>query len=76
MAKTKIIYACQICGYQSPKWLGMCPDCNQWNSLVEGGESIGCWWCTDSDIKHLMGRDAQTDMKRPAFELQQITVSA
>jgi DNA repair protein RadA/Sms len=35
MAKPKIIYACQSCGYQSPKWLGRCPDCNQWNSLVE-----------------------------------------
>src|ERR1700746_3644799 len=35
MPKPKIIYACQSCGYQSPKWLGRCPDCNQWNSLVE-----------------------------------------
>ena len=35
MAKPKIIYACQSCGYQSPKWLGRCPDCNQWNSLIE-----------------------------------------
>ena len=35
MAKVKIVYACQSCGYQSPKWLGRCPDCNQWNSLVE-----------------------------------------
>jgi DNA repair protein RadA/Sms len=35
MAKVKIVYACQSCGYQSPKWLGRCPDCNQWNSLIE-----------------------------------------
>lgn len=35
MAKPKIIYACQNCGFQSPKWLGKCPDCNQWNTLVE-----------------------------------------
>src|SRR5207237_10241765 len=35
MAKSRIVYACQSCGYQSPKWLGRCPDCNQWNSLVE-----------------------------------------
>ena len=35
MAKAKTIYACQSCGFQSPKWLGKCPDCNQWNSLVE-----------------------------------------
>src|SRR6266480_3659735 len=35
MAKSRIVYACQSCGYQSPKWLGKCSDCNQWNSLVE-----------------------------------------
>src|SRR5678816_2068833 len=35
MAKVKIIYSCQSCGYQSPKWLGRCPDCHQWNSLDE-----------------------------------------
>ena len=35
MAKAKIIFACQNCGYQSPKWLGKCPDCNQWNTFAE-----------------------------------------
>jgi DNA repair protein RadA/Sms len=35
MARPKTIYTCQSCGYQSPKWLGKCPDCNQWNTLVE-----------------------------------------
>ena len=35
MAKPKIVYACQSCGYQSPKWMGKCPDCNQWNTFVE-----------------------------------------
>ena len=35
MAKVKVVYACQNCGFQSPKWLGKCPDCNQWNTLVE-----------------------------------------
>ncbi len=33
--KTKSIYSCASCGYQSPKWLGKCPDCNSWNSFVE-----------------------------------------
>jgi len=33
--KTKTIFSCQNCGMQSPKWLGKCPDCNSWNSLVE-----------------------------------------
>ena len=35
MAKIKTIFTCQECGYQSPKWLGKCPDCNQWNSFSE-----------------------------------------
>ncbi len=35
MAKLKIIYQCQSCGYDSPKWLGKCPDCGEWNSFVE-----------------------------------------
>ncbi|BCR06669.1 DNA repair protein RadA [Desulfuromonas versatilis] len=33
--KQKTFYTCQQCGYQSPKWMGKCPDCNQWNSLAE-----------------------------------------
>ncbi|KAF0221347.1 MAG: DNA repair protein [Geobacteraceae bacterium] len=33
--KTKTLYSCQKCGYQSAKWLGRCPDCDSWNSLVE-----------------------------------------
>jgi DNA repair protein RadA/Sms len=31
----KTVFNCQKCGYQSPKWLGRCPDCNSWNSFVE-----------------------------------------
>jgi DNA repair protein RadA/Sms len=32
-------HICQQCGFQSPKWLGRCPGCGQWNTLVE--ETIG-----------------------------------
>jgi len=35
MSKIKTFYQCQTCGYTSPKWLGKCPDCGTWNSLVE-----------------------------------------
>jgi len=34
-ARTKTIYVCQSCGTQSPRWMGKCPDCSQWNSMVE-----------------------------------------
>jgi len=35
MAKTKIAYFCQSCGFESAKWLGKCPSCQQWNTFVE-----------------------------------------
>lgn len=40
MAKPKIIYACQNCGTQSPRWLGRCPDCGQWNTFAEESPEI------------------------------------
>jgi DNA repair protein RadA/Sms len=33
--QTKQIYVCQSCGYVTPKWMGRCPDCGQWNAFVE-----------------------------------------
>ncbi len=35
MAKVKSSYFCQNCGYNSPKWQGKCPSCQQWNTFVE-----------------------------------------
>lgn len=35
MAKAKIHYVCENCGYVSPRFLGRCPNCGQWNTLVE-----------------------------------------
>lgn len=35
MAKSKTLYYCQNCGYESTKWLGKCPSCNSWNTFVE-----------------------------------------
>jgi DNA repair protein RadA/Sms len=31
----KVVYVCQQCGSQQPKWMGKCPDCGEWNSMVE-----------------------------------------
>lgn len=33
--KNKVIYRCSICGFESIKWIGKCPDCNSWNSFDE-----------------------------------------
>ena len=32
---TKTLYLCSNCGHSSPKWLGRCPDCGEWNTFVE-----------------------------------------
>jgi DNA repair protein RadA/Sms len=35
MAKTKTAFFCQNCGTESPKWVGKCPSCGEWNTMVE-----------------------------------------
>jgi DNA repair protein RadA/Sms len=35
MAKVRSAYFCQNCGYETPKWLGKCPSCAEWNTFVE-----------------------------------------
>jgi len=35
LAKVKTAFICQECGYQSARWLGKCPTCGKWNSLIE-----------------------------------------
>jgi DNA repair protein RadA/Sms len=53
MAKTKIAYFCQSCGFESAKWLGKCPSCQKWNTLVEeiiekANASVPDWKATSS----------------------------
>ena len=35
MAKLKKAFFCRSCGYESTKWVGKCPACGEWNTLVE-----------------------------------------
>ena len=35
MSKVKTAFFCQNCGYETVKWLGQCPSCQQWNTFVE-----------------------------------------
>ena len=35
MGKPKTIFVCSSCGYESVKWLGKCPACNEWNTFYE-----------------------------------------
>lgn len=40
MAKQKVIYVCQSCGAKGPRWVGRCPECEEWNTFVEEVELI------------------------------------
>ncbi|WP_373878918.1 hypothetical protein, partial [Levilactobacillus brevis] len=35
MAKPRTTYVCQNCDYSSPRYLGRCPNCGEWNTMVE-----------------------------------------
>jgi DNA repair protein RadA/Sms len=34
-AKSGVVFFCQSCGYETPKWMGQCPGCKEWNTMVE-----------------------------------------
>ncbi|HHO65315.1 MAG TPA: DNA repair protein RadA, partial [Epsilonproteobacteria bacterium] len=35
MAKKKTLFECQACGFQSPRWMGKCTSCGEWESMIE-----------------------------------------
>jgi len=39
LKKNKTTFFCRDCGYESPKWLGKCPGCNEWNVFIEEEEA-------------------------------------
>ena len=41
MAKEKTLFSCTECGDSSPKWLGKCPGCGAWNTLIESSPPSG-----------------------------------
>ena len=66
MSKTKTAFFCSNCGYMSAKWLGKCPSCNQWNTLVE--EVI------EKDIKETNWKDySSTTTKNKIIALEDVT---
>ena len=40
MTRVRTVFACQACGFESSKWLGRCPDCGEWNSMVEERQPV------------------------------------
>lgn len=68
MAKVKTVFVCNNCGYESPKWLGKCPACNEWNTFYEekltktGGQGITIEEkkkkCTPTILNSVIGKDS------------------
>lgn len=52
--KHKTIFECIECGYQSPKYYGKCPKCNNWNSMIEVKESPDETFNTDKETQQLV----------------------
>ena len=48
MAKSKSVFVCSECGYESPKWYGKCPGCGEWNTMEE---QLAATVTKSSDIK-------------------------
>lgn len=52
MAKEKVVFVCGSCGYESPKWIGKCPACGEWNTFAE--HKVG----TKSAVKAFIQKEA------------------
>lgn len=75
-------FECQKCGYQSPKWLGRCPDCGSWNSLTEESKlpshatpgSAENFYTLSSDLKPLaeFGSEAPSRVPTGLGELDRL----
>jgi DNA repair protein RadA/Sms len=57
--KQKSVFVCQQCGYETPKWLGKCPQCANWNSLVETVVNIQKSTASTKDGSALGGNQLQ-----------------
>jgi len=57
MARAKTVFVCQSCGSESPKWLGKCPGCGNWNTYVEetlspnkAGKGAAGFWAKEKPV--------------------------
>ena len=59
LAKSRTVYVCSECGYEAAKWLGKCPDCGSWNTLVEQQSAPVAPRAEEKKLKRAPGSDAQ-----------------
>ena len=61
------VFFCQNCGYETPKWMGQCPGCGEWNTLVEetvvtkaGSKSGRSVRISDNKVSYLFAPNCST----------------
>lgn len=80
MAKTKSVYVCSECGFESAKWYGKCPECGEWNTMSEELASIssgkGNVKKAVSSVQKVMRLNEITGMLKKEFQpvLRNLTV--
>ncbi len=62
--KSKSVYICSECGYETPRWLGQCPQCNEWNTLNEEIKTV---------VKETVKRSLVGSNRGRAYPLNEIT---
>ena len=68
MAKARTVYVCSECGYESGRWYGKCPNCSQWNSLIEQVAETVARPSTTKVSSSLKGAPAMTAERLSIYE--------
>lgn len=74
--KSKTLFVCQQCGKESPKWLGRCPGCQEWNSLVEtvvtASSQVVTWLYSEENAPRELSRLTTETSPRLVFPLTEL----
>ena len=58
MARSRTVYVCSECGYETSRWLGKCPECESWNTLIEQEAAPAPAKVPEKKLKRAPGNDA------------------
>ena len=71
--KSKTVFVCQQCGKESPKWLGRCPGCQEWNSFVEtvvaASSQVATWLYSEENAPQELSKLKTESYPRLSFPL-------
>ena len=77
--KSKTVFVCQQCGKESPKWLGRCPGCQEWNSFVEtvvtASSQVTTWLYTEENAPRELSKlktEAYPRLRFPFTEFNRV----